>query len=1004
MIWTDGFNPAFVSPLAFGWRFLEFSDPAWLALLLLLVPLVYLWRTSRVPATPARRRISLALRVLLVVSLVLALSGARLIWNNKGICVAFLVDDSQSVPADLRDAMRARMAEEIQTMSRDDQFVVIEFAGDAVLDSLPSFKGPLRQPSTLSDTGRTDLARALRLAMASFPADRQKRVVLFSDGNQNVGDAIHETRILAANDIDVDVVPLRAQAGHEVMVEQLVLPNRVQKNARFQARAIVSADQAQGATLRVLRDGELLSSQQVQLKEGTNVFDLHDALADGGTHQYAVSIEPASGSAADTFAANNTAYGFTQVDAPGKVLVVRGNPRERDYISQSLLENNIQTETALPDNLPGTLGGFNPYDCVVLENVPADRLSQAQMRELKKWVTDVGGGLVIVGGDNSFGPGGYKGTALEDISPVEMDVKRKKHLASLAMVIVLDKSGSMGAPAGGGTNLCKMDLANNGAVQTLKLLDESDEALIGAVDTEVKWQSNSSALLPMNEHNKKLLRETTLTNQPGGGGIYAYTALIHAYRAITAPRVQAMSRHVILFADTQDTEQQEGCLELAKKYRNMEPSVTTSVIGLGVMGDSDVPFQQQLAKVGGGRFYVTDDATRLPSIFAKEAFIAARNAFVEKREGISLQPYRSPLLDSFRDVGLPRIYGYVGTTLKPRATLAAHGLEPDDPVLAHWSVGLGKCVVYTSDATARWGKDWVTWAGFSKFWGQTVRWASRSVQNSQLATTTSIDGNEGHVVVEATGSDGKPLNNLQLEGNVISPDPDDRTMRAQLVQVAPGRYEGKFSISKSGTYMVTVVDQKSATPVDSAGATMSYPPEFRDLTPNTALLKKIAEVSGGRVLETPGELFVPKPQPVRSFRLLWERLILLSLIGLLADVAWRRLNVADWFQRRRATVLAAASGSAIGALKQVRLGRQEVQDQRERLQGRPAAGLPSHAVMPEPERAAAPSSIPASAPATPTSAVPAASEQGGGYASRLMHAKRRAAEQIRESQEGNSKS
>jgi len=266
-----------------------------------------------------------------------------------------------------------------------------------------------------------------------------------------------------------------------------------------------------------------------------------------------------------------------------------------------------------------------------------------------------------------------------------------------------------------------------------------------------------------------------------------------------------MSRHVIMFADAQDSEQQENCAAMAA--RNFaQNNVTTSVIGLGTIRDPHAPFQQEVARAGHGRFFITDDAMDLPKLFVKEAFMVSRKAFVEKKEGIVPTLYTSPILEGFRGAGggVPRVYGYVGTTLKGRSTMAMHGESAEDPLMAHWSIGLGKCVAYTSDSTAHWGQDWVTWSGYQKFWSQVVRWASRSVQGSGLTTSTVIEGSEGRIVVDAVDEKGKPLNNLQLQGSVVSPDQATEHKDIALEQIAPGRYQGKFTASQRGTYLVAV--------------------------------------------------------------------------------------------------------------------------------------------------------------------------------------------------------
>jgi uncharacterized membrane protein len=982
---------------------LEFGEPRWLMALLVLVPMVYLWRTSRVPASWLRKGVSLGLRVALVAALVLALADTRMVWFNKGICVAFVVDQSQSVSGESRTKVRELIKAQIDKMTKDDQFAIVEFGGDSVLGALPSPRGEMPPAAKVEDTGHTNMARALRLAMASFPSDRQKRIVIFSDGNQNQEDALREARIAGAKDVDVDVVPILTQRGHEVMVDQVIVPPHVRKGARFLVRALVTSDAAQDVEVIVSRDGQRIARiGDQQLKAGSNVLDVPDLLGDGGAHQYQVTIVPHNGEA-DTFAANNTGYALTQVDAPGKVLLVSGKQANSTFLYDALRAADVPVLKISPAGLPASADEMAAFDCVIFDNVNfADVKDSPQLPALQKWVKDYGGGLVLVGGDDSFGPGGYKDTILEDLAPVFMDVKREKHLASLAVAVISDKSGSMGVMVDGSHQ--KIQVANEGDVSVVKLLDAQDFAMIGCCDTEVRWVDDINKVIPMTPSNKERLIGGIRAVRAGGGGIDCYTALYHSYEIVRP--ANTMSKHVIMFGDSADCDQQDGCVDIAREmYAKF--GITTSVIGMGTMADPDAGFQQEVAKAGHGRFFITEDVKNLPRIFLKEAFMVSRQAFIEDAKGIKLTPYNSPLLQGFirqNTAQLPLVYGYVGATLKPRASLALHGKEADDPVLSHWAVGLGKCVAYTSDSSAKWGKDWASWDGYEKFWSQVVRWVSRSAQGNGLTTTTLIDGGEGRVVVDAVDPTGKPLNNLQLEASVVSPDQAANTERMQLEQIAPGVYAGRFAAKNRGTYLVAVAqnDNGNKQLVSTGGGVLSYPPEYRDLSPNVALLKNIADESNGKYLTDLGGVFAQKPEPVRTFWPLWQLLMIAAAGGLFLDVAWRRLNVADWFRRDTRAPVVQRTDASLGALRSVKSGRRELDSQRhtmrERVESRaaeqpPVVGptpppLPGAPVLPAEAQAAAESKTP-----------PAASDGGAGYANRLLSAKRRAKDAIREKEE-----
>ncbi len=978
---------------------LEFGDPIWLLGLLLLIPIIHLWRTSRVPASPIRKWVSLLVRVALVLGLVFSLADTRMVWSNKGICVAFVIDQSQSVPGDARLRVRDIIKAQVDQMTKDDQFVIVEFGGDSVIGVLPTPRGDLPPPAKVADTGHTNVARALRLAMASFPMDRQKRIVLFSDGNQNQEDALREARIAGVKDVDVDVLPILAQRGHEVLVDQLIVPPHVRKDARFLIRALVTSDTAQEVEVLVYRDGSPFTRLAAQsLKAGSNVIDVPDMLGDGGTHQYQITIVPKNPEA-DTFAANNTGYALTQVDAPGKVLLVPGKSNDPTLLYDALRSAGVPV---IKGTLPSSPDELAAYDCVIMDNVNyADVSNSPQIPALKKWVEDYGGGLVLIGGDDSFGPGGYLGTPLEELAPVSMDVKRQKHLASLAVAVVLDKSGSMGMTVNG-TSTQKMELANEGGVAVVKLLDAQDMAMLGVCDTSVRWVDDYTQVIPMTNGNKTRLISGIRTVRAGGGGIFCRTALFHSYELVKS--ANTMSKHVIMFADAQDSEQQEDCVLLAgEMYARF--GITTSVIGMGTPADPHVEFQKAVAAAGHGRFFITDDVNNLPKIFMKEAFLVSRQAFIEDKNGIALTPYSSPLLQGFINQGkaqLPPLYGYVGTTLKPRATLALHGKQPDDPVLAHWTIGLGKCVAYTSDSSSRWGKDWAGWDGYSKFWSQVVRWVARSAQGNGLTTTTIIDGSEGHVLVDAVDADGKPINNLQLQASVVSS--DQSASGVPLQQIAPGRYEARFTAKQRGTYLVAVSqnDGTAQQLVSTGAAVLPYPQEYRDLQPNVALLRNVADASaGGQYLTEVADIFHQKPNPVRTFWPLWQVLLVIVTALLFVDIAWRRLNIADWFRAHSPAPVIVRTDASLGAFRAIKSGRRAVDSQRQSLRQRVETLAAAQPAAPPPPAGTPAMGFPVVETPPATTQEPAATPAGENYAHRLLTAKRRAKEQIREQEKEN---
>jgi Ca-activated chloride channel family protein len=415
---------------------------------------------------------------------------------------------------------------------------------------------------------------------------------------------------------------------------------------------------------------------------------------------------------------------------PEKVLLVQVE-KHASPLEAALAVAGFQVVRAEPDALPATADAFAPYDCVILDNINyADVSAPAKMAALKKWVQEGAGGLVLIGGDDSFGPGGYTDTVLEELAPVEMDVKRRKRLAPLAQIMMLDKSGSMGMPMKAGAGLQKMQVVEEGVCTAVERLDADDLALVGVCDMQVRWADDLDKLMPMLPANKARIEAATRKVQAGGGGILCTTALTQSYDLLKKDDSKGMSRHVTLFADAQDSDQQEGSVELAKEMF-VKFGITTSVIGMGLPTDPHASFQKAVAEAGHGRWFVTEDVNNLGRLFIKDAFITSRQPYIERAEGWTLTPAASPLLPGIKPgdtAALPKVYGYVATTLKPRATLALHGQTADDPVLAHWVTGRGRSVAFTAVTPWPWDKEWATMNGYGKFWAQVVHWVSRPPQ------------------------------------------------------------------------------------------------------------------------------------------------------------------------------------------------------------------------------------------------------------------------------------
>jgi uncharacterized membrane protein len=505
-------------------------------------------------------------------------------------------------------------------------------------------------------------------------------------------------------------------------------------------------------------------------------------------------------------------------------------------------------------------------------NTPAQALSSRAMEALQTYVRDLGGGLVAVGGPHAYGVGGWYATPLEETLPVDVTIHDLERFPPMAIVVVIDKSGSMAVQEGG---VQKIRLAGEAAARVAELITPLDEITVIAFDDR---PVDVIGPLPGSRRDEVIARVVRL--QAGGGGIYVRESLQEALRALAGS--ERSVRHVILLADGSDAEHQAGVPALVESEIAGE-GITLSTVAIGE--GQDLPFLQGIAALGNGRYHFTDRAATLPVIFAEETQLAMRSYVVEE----PFFPHRvsaGPMLSGIEAV--PRLAGYVATTAKPagRVVLATH---QDDPLLASWQYGLGRAVAWTSDATGRWAQRWVAWDGFVRFWAQVVRWTIVERTGVPAEMTVALAGEEAHVTVDAVGEGGAFVNGLEARVSVVGPAGDP--LSVELAQTAPGRYEGSFTPQAEGAHLMRLTGVLAGEEVLAltSGWVMGYSAEYAALEGDPGYLEGLAVLGGGSLLEEPARAFAHDLQGAGVRQDLWPTLLGLAALLLPFDVGVRRL-------------------------------------------------------------------------------------------------------------------
>ncbi len=847
---------------------------------------------SLVMLSPWRRVLTTVLRAVLVLLLLLAIFEVKWRRLSNELAVLFVLDYSDSVSTEAKQWALHYLRAAADQMRPEDRAGLLVFGEEAYVEVAPrrreGFVAELERIATLPTTTYTNIARAIRLALAVFPEEAQRRIVLLTDGEENLGDARGEAIVAGAGRTPIEVVPLRSTRDSEVLIERLIVPARVQQDSAFDVKLLLHSTQSGPARVRLFQDGHYLGQKEVELVAGKNAFAYPQKLTQPGFHTFEARVEALG----DHRAENNVAVGYSVVHGPPKVLYLVNVEQERlSPVPRYLEQEGIPVEVRSRAGVPSELTQLQNYDCVVLDNMPGESFSRSQMRLLERYVHDLGGGLVMIGGRDSFGPGGYVDTPVEEALPVDMTIKDKRHFPSFAQVIVIDKSGSMGMTAPSGKQ--KIELAAEGAIASLGLLNDRDYIGVIATDTQPKW------VAPLRRaRDRGAIARDIATLRAGGGGIYVFSGLREAFEALATN--ESMLRHIILFADGQDAEQHEGCPELVERMVQMNMTLTSVALGQG----QDVPFLTEIAEKSGGRFHLTEDIDQVPRIFTKETILAQRSYLVEE----PFEPVvasEGPVLRGISLETIPPLLGYVGTTAKSRAEvlLVSHRT---DPLLATWRYGLGKAVAFTSDTQPRWAQSWIGWEEFGKFWTQVIRWALRGATATHLQTQVKIVQGEGILTIDALDEDGNFLNFLDLGATIVTPSME--RIELSPSQSAPGRYEATFRAREIGAYMVSVVDRTAGSSAqgsqDVTGIALSYPVEFKPSGKGPSLIKQLVETTRGRILEGENELegvFSHNLEPHHAVIPIWQSLIWFVAVLLPADIALRRiaLSAEQWESAQR---------------------------------------------------------------------------------------------------------
>jgi Ca-activated chloride channel homolog len=827
---------------------LEFGFP-W-ALFLLPTGFLLVWisrGSARAGGASLWRVLSPGARLGMFLCLVLALGDPRAGCSSHAPHVVLAVDVSTSVGTDALEAAKSFVRR--AGLPHGERTWLLFAGGTRILHGeLPE------EASGAGDPDATDIGKALQVASAIFPPGTSRSLVLFSDGVGTTGDAAAGIASLASAGVTASVVPIHPPDRPEVLVQNVSAPREVRVNEPFEVTATVAANRPASARMDVFQDGVRAGSRDVSLRPGDNALAITQRLASGRAVKISVTVSASP----DTLEANNTGSTIVMVRGEAPVLLVSENPSPE--LARALAPQGIALETRPAAGVPEDLAGLLAFDAVILDQVPAERLAGARERAIARFVKDHGGGLLMLGGPDSFGAGGYGESEIGDLLPLMSSHEKRVEIPSLALVPVIDRSGSMAGQ--------KIRMAKAAAAGAVGLLAPRDYAGVVVFDNEATWAPRISTAA----NRPEILREIDRIEDGGGTNIAA--ALETALEGLRA--CPAKIKHAILLSDGISI---PGPMEDVAARMAAE-NITLTTVALG--RDADAPLLERMARIGGGRFYFTSSPEAVPQIFARETLMAARPDILEEPFAVSVvNP--APFLAGMDFASAPPLLGRVLTEARPGATIwlaAGSG----DPLLATWRTGLGRVAAFASDARNVWASEWTGWERFGAFWAQVLREIMRPRDLRSFPVRMVREAGGLRLTVEAADAAGRPL--AGISGTALVEAQGGEAFRQPLEPAGPGLLEAWWPSPPTGTTHALVELTTPEGPVTQyAGSSTDFPAELLMPPVNRTLLESLATQTGGSLDPAPAAIRQGSPQSISLE--LWPWLAALCLPLFLADV-WLR--------------------------------------------------------------------------------------------------------------------
>lgn len=804
---------------------------------------------------------ALVVRCIVSLMIILSLAGFSVREYVESATTVFAVDLSASVAKNKEEALRL-ILESQKEKKEQDSIGIVCFGENSVIEFMPSDDKNITDIYSYIKDGYTNISSALNVVGSIIPEKSHKRIILISDGLENIDSALSAAKSLKKRGVEVSTYYIRNEIEKEVQLTELKLPKNVNKGFKYDIEVGVYSLQGTESRILIYKNNKIIADENVVVRQGGNKYVFTDTAGTGGSQIYRAEIQPPE----DTYAENNTLYSYSYVEDMPNVLVI-GKDSSAEQIVNIMGMSSVNMTHIQAAEAPVSIEKLNQYQAVIMADVSIDDLPKLFEEALEVYVKNTGGGLIVTGGENSYALGGYYNTAIEKALPVDMQLKNENNKPNLGMIIVIDRSGSMTA---GNYGVSKLGLAKEAVIRSIDVLDDSDNIGVLAFDDGNSWAVEMRQI----SGGKDAIEERISKISPGGG-TSILPALKEAYEVLKNSDTKL--KHIILLTDGQA--EQTGYDGLISDM--IGDSITLSCVAVG--SDADKRLLQELSDRGSGRYYFTDEFTDLPKIFVKETYLAGKS-FLNNYTFTPVETSASSILSEINT--LPPLEGYISTTPKDRADVILSS-DKDEPILASWQYGLGRSVAWTSDMNNMWTSQWLSDDNGAAVFRNAVSWVLRKEVNLNANIDVIQNGKESEIMLTLPFSEGIK----DIKGSAF--DRNNNEFAFDFESVAPGVYKTKINSGESGAYITNFEVEKDSGIINmTMGINIPYSKEYdiRNYKSGEVLMNKIANETGGKIIKSSSDVFLPFQNNIFGDYDLSNILLACALVLLLLDIAVRQFS------------------------------------------------------------------------------------------------------------------